>query len=951
MLAVPATGLAADRVLDHHPHGRLVPASAIASGGQPTVPDFHRRPHAPPVDADTRRARTRLRERLGGGAVLDVDQQTGTPARVANRNGFLAGPAQGRARDIALSYVRRNASAFGVDGNDLDGVRVDREYRWHGIRHVQMRQVRDGLPVLDAGVAANVTGDGRLINVVGSPAADPGASSTAPAVGAADAVRDVLRGAGSARRVSGGRQGSGPQRLTTFSGGHEASLGLADGDRLAWSVLAMADSQHVYDALVDARTGEVISRRNMVQSASGTVLDYYPGADAGGTPEVEQFRTDGPDPWLTRPDGLEGDNSLVYSDEQDDIFTGYGSGSGTPLPQPGPSDLVPPDSGTTLDDATWNFTPTLFPLDDGETRRFCPPSGCTWNNVSQDFSWVTNRAQAATQAFYFVNKFHDHLQDDPSIAFTDQMGNFEVTSDGDPETGGDPLHVQVDDGADTDTHAAGYPDCDHTNNANMFTPRDGRSPRMQLYLFSNWCMLDPNKVNDVNGADDASVVYHEYAHGLTSRIVCCDGTGESTISGPEGEAMSEAWSDWYALDYLESEGYVTDTPGVANLTLGTYENLALRTQPIDCPPGGGGAACPAFGTAGAGGYTLGDFAKIVDADGNGTPDPEVHADGEIFGQTLWSLRTALISAHGRDEGISRARQFVTGALVLLAGESPDFLDVRDAILQVNRTLGDDDEELIWNVFAARGMGLNAFVAGPNDTSPVEDFGSPLDLDGDGLANGTDNCPNLRNPQQTDLDGDGMGDACDGDDDGDGVADGADNCPRAANPGQGDVDRDGIGTACDSPETAPGGGSGSGGGGGGSGGGGAGGGGGGGGTTLQPPKRAVLAASRKVRVDRKGRFRYSVRGGSNLNGTITVKTASRVKVGSRRRVLTLVRPKRLQVGLDGSATVRMKLSKASLKVLKRYRRGLRTKVTVVLVNGAGSATAQAKLTLLPPKRKR
>jgi hypothetical protein len=114
---------------------------------------------------------------------------------------------------------------------------------------------------------------------------------------------------------------------------------------------------------------------------------------------------------------------------------------------------------------------------------------------------------------------------------------------------------------------------------------------------------------------------------------------------------------------------------------------------------------------------------------------------------------------------------------------------------------------------------------------------------------------------------------------------------------------------------------------------------------------VLAASRKVRVDRKGRFRYSVRGGSNLNGTITVKTASRVKVGSRRRVLTLVRPKRLQVGLDGSATVRMKLSKASLKVLKRYRRGLRTKVTVVLVNGAGSATAQAKLTLLPPKRKR
>lgn len=76
-----------------------------------------------------------------------------------------------------------------------------------------------------------------------------------------------------------------------------------------------------------------------------------------------------------------------------------------------------------------------------------------------------------------------------------------------------------------------------------------------------------------------------------------------------------------------------------------------------------------------------------------------------------------------------------------------------------------------------------------------------DTDGDGIADGADNCPNVANPTQIDTDGDGAGDACDtppppADGDADGVADAVDNCPLVSNAGQADGDGDGIGDACD-----------------------------------------------------------------------------------------------------------------------------------------------------------
>jgi gliding motility-associated-like protein len=71
-----------------------------------------------------------------------------------------------------------------------------------------------------------------------------------------------------------------------------------------------------------------------------------------------------------------------------------------------------------------------------------------------------------------------------------------------------------------------------------------------------------------------------------------------------------------------------------------------------------------------------------------------------------------------------------------------------------------------------------------------------DIDGDGILNSLDNCPEIANADQADLDNDGIGDVCDDDIDGDGVLNTEDNCVDVANPSQGDADNDGIGDECD-----------------------------------------------------------------------------------------------------------------------------------------------------------
>jgi hypothetical protein len=97
------------------------------------------------------------------------------------------------------------------------------------------------------------------------------------------------------------------------------------------------------------------------------------------------------------------------------------------------------------------------------------------------------------------------------------------------------------------------------------------------------------------------------------------------------------------------------------------------------------------------------------------------------------------------------------------------------------------------------FGLDPPVAVPDDVNEI------IDTDGDGIADVADNCPMVKNADQTDTDRNEVGDVCEGcmtlplratdDDDGDMIKDNLDNC--FGMPGnQTDADGDGIGIACD-----------------------------------------------------------------------------------------------------------------------------------------------------------
>ncbi len=255
-------------------------------------------------------------------------------------------------------------------------------------------------------------------------------------------------------------------------------------------------------------------------------------------------------------------------------------------------------------------------------------------DLTQTPTIVSNQMVAVTNLFYLNNALHDKLR---RHGFTEAAGNFQTNNFGLGGLGSDPVRAEAQDGGGT-------------NNANFSTPADGSPPRMQMYL---WTSATPNRDGDL----DSDIVYHEYGHGLTWRMI-------GGMSGPFAGAVGEGMSDTVAT-------YINNDDRVAEYS--KNNPLGIRRFPYTNYPN-----------------TYGDMTG-----------GSVHNDGEIYAAAMWKLKQLW-----GDAGFTQDQLWshvIDG--MNFTPSRPAYEDMRDGIVAAMPTQAEDC--IVWNAFAQFGIGVGA----------------------------------------------------------------------------------------------------------------------------------------------------------------------------------------------------------------------------------------------------
>jgi hypothetical protein len=181
---------------------------------------------------------------------------------------------------------------------------------------------------------------------------------------------------------------------------------------------------------------------------------------------------------------------------------------------------------------------------------------------------------------------------------------------------------------------------------------------MQMYL---WNLSTPGR----DGALDSDIVYHEYAHSLTWRMI---GDMDGVTGAAVGEGMSDALACYFNNDDRMAE-YSYNNP------------IGIRTAPYT-------------------NYTR-TYGLVV-----GVLGP--HLDGEIYAATMWRLRQLWLGKGWSQDTL--LRYIVDGMNYTPA--RPAYEDMRDGILASIANLptainGQQATCTVWDAFAQYGIGVGA----------------------------------------------------------------------------------------------------------------------------------------------------------------------------------------------------------------------------------------------------
>jgi Zn-dependent metalloprotease len=530
----------------------------------------------------------------------------------------LSDPQSDTANNIARNFLEQNAAVFAL--NDVAALELSNEDNDRGTAFLEYFQTVGGLKVFEGEVQVAVNKHGEVLSVREGFLVSGQQVKLKPQLTEAQGIARAFKYAGrdvfpsfaeTYMRASKSDKSRFSNPLSQDLEEVTSELNVmrvGDTARLAWHVYADAGPTAWYEMLVDAHNGELLFRRNLyITAAQGTVYIESPTA---GARQLVSFVGDTvintAAGWMGTSTVTTGNNVEAYLDRDANNAPDANNGAG----------LSNGHASAANQDFTFPFSTAADPL--------------------------TQQAAVVTNLFYYNNIMHDFSY---NLGFTETARNFQTNNYGRGGTGNDSVQAEAQDGSGT-------------NNANFATPPDGQRPRMQQYLFTA-------PTPDRDSSIDADVVFHEYGHGISNRLI---GNGSTALQGTQSGAMGEGWSDYWAIT-LNGDGAVGEY--VMNNAIG------IRRAAYSVPAN-----------------TVHDSYADVCVGGC-----QVHRDGEVWAATLWDLRTQLGAA-------------ITNNIVLngmkFTPNRPSFLNARDGILQADQNLnGGANNCAIWTVFARHGMGVSA----------------------------------------------------------------------------------------------------------------------------------------------------------------------------------------------------------------------------------------------------
>jgi extracellular elastinolytic metalloproteinase len=315
--------------------------------------------------------------------------------------------------------------------------------------------------------------------------------------------------------------------------------------------------------------------------------------------------------------------------------------------------------------------------------------------------------QRVLNAFYFCNYLHDFFY---LLGVDEAERNFQKVDRTGGGRGGDELAVGVFD------VVRGF--------AKMEVELDGRSCRLSLGR-------GPSTDLGRHTALDADVVFHEYVHGVTARLVGGGQLWKPLFGPPQTRALDEGYCDYFAL------------------SIQAYNRLAAQGPSAEAPADGLDRIAFGAWTAGDDQHGLRPHAYGDAFPGSlatlGSPDfREAHEAGQVWCEALLRMNRRLGEALGDlRRGHEIGWQAVVDSLKLLSGGGAGigFLAARDRILTAFDALRDASpllasggplvdparypalRQAALRAFAELGMGPGAASEGATFAGIVADFGT------------------------------------------------------------------------------------------------------------------------------------------------------------------------------------------------------------------------------------